>query len=462
MFLIVIEPPCASQVSSERKMPIVPSVTMNGSILPSVVVRPLNRPQSAPTASDSAIAATISSVVFSISPEFRNRIVRPETKAAIAPTERSSPPPVMTSVCPTAIVAMNVLRARTLVRLSKLRKRGLASAPSTQISASARNGATALTLTRRRDAATGASCTACVMPALPSPFAIDARRQHDDRVLGHRLARHFADDPAVPHDDDAVTDPDQLGHLRRDDDHRAALRRERGDEPVDLLLGADVDAARRLVDDDDARIELHHFGEQEFLLVAARHLAGEQALVADADVEALDRLVERLGFLCAVDQRPALEPVERGERQVGRDGLLEQQAFALAVLGQIDDAGAHAGARVGPLLRRSVETDLACALAKAEQRLEQFGPPRADQAGKAEDLARPHAEARRPRRSPDAEMRRLRKRVRLSARRDAADRGQEDRARPSGAPCRPARARSPAGSPPACRRAAPSRRRRRL
>ena len=88
---MVIEPPCASQVSSERKMPIVPSVTMNGSILPSVVVRPLNSPHSAPTPSDSAIAATISSVVFSISPELRNRIIRPETSAAIEPTDKIEP-----------------------------------------------------------------------------------------------------------------------------------------------------------------------------------------------------------------------------------------------------------------------------------------------------------------------------------------------------------------------------------
>ena len=135
----------------------VPSVTMNGSILPSVVVTPLNSPQRAPTASDSAIAATISSVAFAISPEFRNRISRPATKAAIAPTDRSSPPPVMTSVCPTAIVAMKVLRARTLVRLSMLRKRELANAPRTQIRPSARNGATATRLIRRRVAAAGAS-----------------------------------------------------------------------------------------------------------------------------------------------------------------------------------------------------------------------------------------------------------------------------------------------------------------
>ncbi len=200
----------------------------------------------------------------------------------------------MTSVCPTAIVAMNVLRASTLVRLSKLRKRGLASAPRTQISASAMNGATAPTLdapSRRGDRSLVHRLSHA---RAPSAVRIDARRQHDDRVLVHRLARDLADDPAVAHDDDAVADADQLGHLRRDDDHRAALRRERGDEAVDLLLGADVDAARRLVDDDDARIELHHFGQQKLLLVAARHLAGEQVLVADPDVETLDRLVERL------------------------------------------------------------------------------------------------------------------------------------------------------------------------
>ena len=76
-----------------------------------------------------------------------------------------------------------------------------------------------------------------------------------------------------------------------------------------------------------------------------------------------------------------------------RDGLFEQQAFALAVLGQIDGARAHAGARVGPPLRRPVETDLACALAQAEQRLEQFGPPRANKSREAENFARPDAEA---------------------------------------------------------------------
>ena len=239
-----------------------------------------------------------------MSPEFRNRIVRPETKAAIAPTDRSSPPPVMTSVCPTAIVAMNVLRARTLVILSKLRKRGLASAPRTQISAKRQKRRDRADVDPAPRGAAGASCAACAHTRAPPRLRIHARRQHDDGVLVHRFARHFADDAPVAHDDDAVAEPDQLRHFRRHDDHRTPLRRERGDEAIDLLLGADVDSARRLVDDDDARIELHHLGQQQFLLIAAGHLAGEQALVADADIETPDRLVERASSLARSTSGP--------------------------------------------------------------------------------------------------------------------------------------------------------------
>ena len=60
---------------------------------------------------------------------------------------------------------------------------------------------------------------------------------------------------------------------------------ERGDEAVDLLLGADIDAARRLVDDDDARLDQHHLGEQQLLLVAAGELPRQQIAAAGADVE---------------------------------------------------------------------------------------------------------------------------------------------------------------------------------
>ena len=203
----------------------------------------------------------------------------------------------------------------------------------------------------------------------------------------------FADDAPAAHDDDAVAEPDQLRHFRRHDDHASPLRRERGDEAIDLLLGADVHAARRLVDDHDMGIEQHHFGEQQFLLIAAGHLARQQTLVSDPDIETAHGVVERAFFLGAIDERPAAKFFKRRQRQVGRDRLLEQQAFALAVLGEIDGSGAHAGAGVGPALGDAVEANLARALAQAEQGFEQLGAARAYQSGKAQDLARPHAEA---------------------------------------------------------------------
>ena len=53
---------------------------------------------------------------------FMARIITPAMNAAIEPTERSSPPEVMTKVMPTAIMPMKAERASTLVMLPAERK----------------------------------------------------------------------------------------------------------------------------------------------------------------------------------------------------------------------------------------------------------------------------------------------------------------------------------------------------
>ena len=50
------------------------------------------------------------------------------------------------------------------------------------------------------------------------------------------------------HDEDAIRDPQDLGQLGGDHDHRAPLGGEPLDQRVDLGLGADIDAAGRLVE----------------------------------------------------------------------------------------------------------------------------------------------------------------------------------------------------------------------
>ncbi len=54
-----------------------------------------------------------------------NMIMTPVMKAAIEPTDRSSPPEEITKVAPTAMMAMKALRATTLLRLVADKKSGL-------------------------------------------------------------------------------------------------------------------------------------------------------------------------------------------------------------------------------------------------------------------------------------------------------------------------------------------------
>ena len=64
-------------------------------------------------------------------------------------------------------------------------------------------------------------------------------------------------------------------------------------QAVDLGLGADVDAARRLVHDEDARLGREPFRQADLLLVAAGKLSDDLADAARADLELLDAVARR-------------------------------------------------------------------------------------------------------------------------------------------------------------------------
>ena len=63
-----------------------------------------------------------------------------------------------------------------------------------------------------------------------------------------------------------------------------------GEQLVDLALGADIDAARRLVDQEDAAARVEAARDHAFLLVAAGQLGDARAGAGRADVEAADEL----------------------------------------------------------------------------------------------------------------------------------------------------------------------------
>src|SRR6478609_6324056 len=93
------------------------------------------------------------------------------------------------------------------------------------------------------------------------------------RVGGQLLGRQGVEDPAVLHDEHPVADPEHLLELGGDEHDGQPVVGELADEVLHLDLGADVDAARRLVEDQHARRQRQQPGEEHLLLVAA----GERA-----------------------------------------------------------------------------------------------------------------------------------------------------------------------------------------
>src|SRR5881296_720749 len=80
------------------------------------------------------------------------------------------------------------------------------------------------------------------------------RGELHDLFLRGLAARQLAGDAALAHHEDAVAQAQHLGQLRRDHDDGLALRGQRVEQLVDLGLGADVDAARRLVEEKDVAV----------------------------------------------------------------------------------------------------------------------------------------------------------------------------------------------------------------
>ncbi len=79
----------------------------------------------------------------------------------------------------------------------------------------------------------------------------------------------LASDGAVVEDQNPVAAADQLVIVRRIEQDRGASIGEAAQQPVKLLLGANIDAACRIVEQNDARLAHQPFGDHDLLLVAA-------------------------------------------------------------------------------------------------------------------------------------------------------------------------------------------------
>ena len=127
---------------------------------------------------------------------------------------------------------------------------------------------------------------------------------------------------SLAHHQHAIGQQEQFGHFRADHDDAKPLLGELKDQPIDFLLGADVDAAGRLVQEQDAWFGSKPFADHDFLLIAARqrrdplvdaraahrkapdHTVGQCAFARESALA--DGVVRRLSVRCAgIDQRVA-------------------------------------------------------------------------------------------------------------------------------------------------------------
>ena len=207
--------------------------------------------------------------------------------------------------------------------------------------------------------------------------------------------RQIGDGAPVAQHEDPIGAFDDLLELRGNHQHAEALVGEFLDERLDLGLGADVDAARRLVEDEQLGVGAQPARQQHLLLVAAGQLADLLLGARGLDRQARDEPVDDRALARLVDDAGAGESRQQRERDVLAHRHVGNDALDLAILGAEADAERD---RVGRLAGRSglahQSNGAGVGRIGAENGARDFGPARSQQAGEPDDLSGAHLDAR--------------------------------------------------------------------
>ena len=193
------------------------------------------------------------------------------------------------------------------------------------------------------------------------------------------------------HHQDAVAQPENLFEFGGDHDDRHALLGQSVQELVDFNLGADIDAAGRLVQDEDLRVRIEPSRKEDLLLVAAAERSDDGVRTRRLDVELRDVILGDRTLPSRIDDpdRRRADRLQRRDRGVEGDRLVQEQTERLAVLGQKRDAvfdGVGRRADVGFL---ALDQNFAMGRLRvgAEDGGDERGAARAHQAAEPEDFA---------------------------------------------------------------------------
>src|SRR6185437_6732937 len=213
-----------------------------------------------------------------------------------------------------------------------------------------------------------------------------------DLFFGRSGGVEFGHDAPQPRHQDTVRNAQDFRQIGRDHHDGLALVGQRPDLRMYLRNGADVDAARRLVEDDDRGILHQRLGDDHLLLVAAGELDDLRLALQRADLQPLHPIAgEPVPRHAREQEAPSCPGGELADIDVVVDHHGLEEAVQLAVLGDVGDAVVDRLFRYPVADRSAAQLDGAAidqvTLQGAKDDLGDLGAAGANQAGDADDLA---------------------------------------------------------------------------
>src|SRR6218665_2735657 len=299
-------------------IPPIASVAMKEGMRSAVWMMPLNRP----TPNDAASATTAASAPWRGS---SSATITLESDAT-ACNDRSMLPINTTKVVPAAMMNKVELSASKPSCVDGAKKPGCA-----------------ISISRY-------SATRAMKGAFPPSFALSEVFRSDMSTSDHvfydfdlrGLVPDFAGQdrlhPAIAHHHHPVAEAEDFFERIAGQHHGNALCGQLADELIDLLFGADIEPACRMVEHQNPAAREAPFRQHHFLLIAARQVAAGGVGAWRLDMQAMNPFVGHRAFAGLVYHAAATDCAQTRQRQVLRHAHLRHQSFHLALARHIPDA----------------------------------------------------------------------------------------------------------------------------
>src|ERR1700730_18570538 len=254
-----------------RAVTMTPRVAMNGGMDVQAISVPLRRPAAAPTASPATTGTTTGKSVsagytaLTASDDCARLAATIAGAATTEPDDRSMPREMITWVTPTAMMPITETCRIITTRRCWFRRKLCP----TKIHPSSSKASASPTSTSRMLASGGNLRARVAEPAGTVRCAMCLARGEVPALYFIRLlALKDSRDAPLVHHHDAMAHAENLRHLRGDHQDSHALGDQTRNQLVDLGLGADVDPARWLIENQNLRTAEQPAAEQHLLLIA--------------------------------------------------------------------------------------------------------------------------------------------------------------------------------------------------